>query len=103
MASKKNKKRQHSRTVELKRQMEQEKLADEKDRAKKRMDPTARLLLYGDLVFLAIFSLLEYQGLISQLVSGLCTVIGLILLVIALWFQFGNKKGGGSARMGPRL
>lgn len=89
----KNKKRQHSRTVDLKRQLEQEKLADEKDRAKKRMDPTARLLLYGDLVFLALFSFLEYRGLISQLTSGLCTIIGVVLLLIALWFQFGNKKG----------
>ena len=50
MASKKGKKRQHSRTVELKRQLEQEKLADQKDRNKKRMDPTARVLLYLSLI-----------------------------------------------------
>ena len=98
MANKKNKKRQHSRTVELKRQQEQAKLADEKDRAKKRMDPTARMLLYGDLVFLAIFSLLDYRGLISELAGGVCTIIGIILLLAALWFQFGNKAG-----KGPRL
>ncbi|WP_251318325.1 hypothetical protein [Flintibacter muris] len=100
MAAKKNKRRQHSRTVELKRQQEQEKLADAKDRAKKRMDPTARLLLYGDLVFLALFSLLEYQGLVSELVGAMGTIIGVILLIVALWFQFGKGKGGGS---GPRL
>ena len=98
MANKKNKKRQHSRTVELKRQQEQERLADEKDRAKKRMDPTARALLYGDLVFLALISLLEYYGLISPLVGGLCTILGVILLLAALWFQFGGKAG-----KGPRL
>lgn len=98
MASKKSKKRQHSRAVDLKRQQEQEKLADEKDRAKNRMDPTARMLLYGDLVFLALFSLLEYQGLVSELAGGLCTVIGVILLLTALWFQFGKKAG-----KGPRL
>ena len=98
MANKKSKKRQRSRTVELKRQQEQEKLADEKDRAKKRMDPTARMLLYGDLVFLAFFSFLDYQGLVSDLAGGLCTVIGVILLLTALWFQFGRKAG-----KGPRL
>lgn len=98
MASKKNKKRQHSRTVELKRQQEQAKLADEKDRAKKRMDPTARMLLYGDLVFLAIVSLLDYRGLISDLAGGICTIVGIILVVAALWFQFGKKAG-----RGPRL
>ena len=98
MANRKNKRRQHSRTVELKRQQEQEKLADEKDRAKKRMDPTARALLYGDLVFLALVSLLGYKGLISESADGLCTIIGVILLLAALWFQFGNKAG-----KGPRL
>lgn len=103
MAGKRNKKRPHSRTVELKRQVEQEKLASEKDRAKKRMDPTARLLLYGDLVFLALFSFLEYKGLISDLVSGLCTIIGVILLVIALWLQFGRKRDESGFGKGPRL
>lgn len=101
MAQKKNRKRSHSRTVELKRQMEQEKLADEKDRAKKRMDPTARALLYGDLIFLALSSLLYANGLLSDFASGLCTIAGVILLLIALWIQFG-PKGGGFGK-GPRL
>lgn len=92
MAAKKNKKRQHSRTVELKRQQEQEKLAGQK--GKKRLDPTARLLLYGDLVFLAIFSILDHRELISPQVSGLGTVIGVVLLLAALWFQFGRKGQG---------
>lgn len=98
MANKKSKKRQHSRTVDLKRQQEQERLADEKDRAKKRLDPTARMLLYGDLVFLAIISLLDYNSMLSELAGGVCTIIGVILLLAALWFQFGNKAG-----KGPRL
>ena len=98
MASKKNKKRQHSRTVDLKRQQEQEKLAEEKERSKQRLDPTARMLLYGDLVFLAIISLLDYRDLISDLAGGLCTIVGIILLLAALWFQFGNK-----VKKGPRL
>ena len=98
MANKKNKKRQHSRTVELKRQQEQEKLANEKDRAKNRLDPTARALLYGDLVFLAIISILDHNDMLSDLAGGLCTFIGIILLLTALWFQFGRK-----AKKGPRL
>lgn len=93
MATKK-KKRQHSRTVELKRQIEQEKLADEKSRNKKRMDPTARAMLYGDLVFLAVVSILEANSMLSPIVAGICTLIGLILMVAALWIQFGPKNGG---------
>ena len=99
----KNKKRRHSRTVDLKRQLEQEKLADEKDRAKKRMDPTARLLLYGDLVFLAVAAILDGRELISDFVSGCLTIIGVILLLLALWLQFGNRKGRGGLGKGPRL
>ena len=99
MANKRNRKRSRSRTEELKRQAEQEKRAGEKDRAKKRMDPTARTLLLGDLVFLAVVSLLEANGLVSDWIGGLCTIIGVVLLLAALWFQFGNRGSG----TGPRL
>ena len=91
----KNKKRQHSRTVDLKRQLEQEKLADEKSRAKNRWNPAGRALLWGDLVFLAAASLLEMNGLITDQAAGLCTIIGVILLLIALWLLFGNRRGKG--------
>lgn len=96
---KKNKKRQRSRTVELKRQQEQERLAN--DKGKKRLDPTARLLLYGDLVFLAVCSLLDYYELIPAPASALCTILGAILLLAALWFQFRPKDDGFGK--GPRL
>ena len=90
-----NKKRRHSRAVDLKRQMDQEKLADEKSRAKNRWNPAGRALLWGDLVFLALFSLLETNGLITDQAAGLCTIIGVALLLIALWLLFGNRKGKG--------
>ena len=94
MAKKKYKKRQHSPTVAAKRQQGQERLADEKARAGKRFDPTARALLLTDLVFLALVSLLDMNDIIPDVVSGVCTVMGVVLLIIALWFQFGNKKDG---------
>ena len=102
MAKKKYKKRQHSPTVAARRQQEQEKLADEKARSGKRFDPTARALLLTDLVFLAIVSLLDLNGVIPELVSGICTITGVVLLLVALWFQFGpkDKKGFGQ---GPKL
>ena len=95
----KNKKRRHSRTVEYKRQLEQDKLAGEK--AKNRWNPAGRALLWGDLVFLAAASLLEMNGLITDQAAGLCTIAGVILLLIALWLLFGTKKGGPGR--GPRL
>ena len=96
MSQKKHKKRHSQSTINAKRQANQAKLADEKDRMQKRMDPTARNLLLGDLVFLAICQLLYSNGIISETLSAISSIIGLTLLVIALWFQFGNKRGGNS-------
>lgn len=101
--AKKSKKRQHSRTVDIKRQLEQEKLADKKALAKKRLDPTARLLLYGDLIFLSVVTLLSINNMISDFFDGLCTVIGVVLLLTALWFQFGKKGENRGPGAGPRL
>ena len=61
-----------------------------KDRARKRMDPTARTLLFGNLVFCPLPCCSSGTG-SSPLFSGACTIIGVILLILALWFQFGGK------------
>lgn len=89
----KNKKRRHSRTVEIKRQLEQEKLAGEKkNRTKNRWNPTGRALLWGDLVLLATSALTERMGLVSEEAAGLATVMGIVLLFIALWLLFGKRR-----------
>ena len=100
MSHKKYKKRHSQSTINAKRQANQAKLADEKDRARKRMDPTARTLLLLDLVFLAIISLLDANQMISAPVSAISSIVGLLLLIAALWFQFGKGKFGNS---GPKL
>ena len=101
--ARKNEKRRHSSTVERKRQLEQEKLADERSRAKNRWNPAGRALLWSDLVFLAAAALLDANHLISDTASALCTLVGVILLFAALWLLFGNKKGqdgpGGRSRL----
>ena len=96
MSQKKHKKRHSQAVMDAKRQATQAKLADEKDRARKRMHPVARNLLFGDLVFLAACQLLYTQGMLSELVSSLATLVGIVLLVLALYFQFGKKRDGGS-------
>ena len=55
----------------------------------------------GNLVALA--AILEGNGLITPLVSGVVSIFGLVLMVIALWVQFGKKNGGGGGIGGPRL
>ena len=100
MAKKKYKKRTHSSTVEAKRLAEQERLAGEKSQAKKRWDPAGRALLYIDLIFLAVAAILDTNELVSDVVSGMCTIIGIILLVIALWLLFRKKNDGVGKRSG---
>ena len=95
MSQKKRKKR-HSQTVyEEKNRQKQEQLANDRARYGKRMNPTARNLLLINLVFLAAVNLLYNQGMISDFFSGLSTLLGIFLLIVALWFQFGKKNQGG--------
>ena len=79
MAQKKYKKRHHNSTVTAKKQAEAARIADEKDRNRKRMDPTARTLLLGDLVFLALVSMLDMAGMVPAPVSAICSLIGIDL------------------------
>ena len=87
MAQKKHKKRHSQDVMNAKRQATQANLAKERNR--NRMNPTARTLLFGDLIFLAVISMMDAAGMLSPTVTGSCTLIGFLLLVLALWYQFG--------------
>ena len=76
-------------------------IADEKDRYRKRMNPIARTILLGDLVFLAITAMLEQHGILPTTYSNFFAVIGALLIPVALYFQFIKKDGG--PKSGPRL
>jgi len=92
MAKKKYKKRHSQSTMNAKRQIAESRLAEEKSRAQNRMDPTARNLLFGDLVFLGVCQLLYSNGMMSETASLITTIIGFVMIVLALWFQFGHTK-----------
>ncbi|MGE4277112.1 MAG: hypothetical protein AB7E30_08040 [Lawsonibacter sp.] len=100
--SKKKKRRSNSSAAERTRSQGAT-LADEKDRARKRLNPTARNLMFGDLIFLAVCQLLYSNGLLSDFLSGIATLAGFFMLILALWFQFGKKginRSGGSGGTG---
>ena len=103
MSQKKHKKRQHSPTVAAKRQAQQARIAEEMSRSRNRMNPAARNLLLGNLVFLALAGLLERNGLIPTAAAGVCTILGIILLITALWLQFGRRGDDHSSGGSPRL
>ena len=77
-------------------------LTDEKTQSSKRFNPTARNILLGDLVMLAAATLLSENGLISDFMSSVVTILGLILMFVALWFQFVKKDINGPHGTGPR-
>jgi len=43
-------------------------------------------------------------GLLPEAVSNVVAIVGLVLLMIALWFQFGDPSGGSRTSSGrPKL
>ena len=96
----KHKKRHPNSTAAMRQKKEAAAIADRKDRDRRRMNPIARNILLGDLVFLAVIGLLEQHALISRTLSGAATILGALLIPVALYFQFVKKDTGAK---GPRL
>ncbi len=95
----KHKKRHSNSTIAAKQKAKAEAIADQKDRARRRMNPVARNLLLGDLVFLAASIWLEDLGILSPSLSGVASLVGAALIPIALYFQFVKKDGGSANRL----
>lgn len=95
----KHKKRHPNSTMAAKKRAEAEAIADQKDRARRRMNPVARNILLGDLVFLAACIWLEQLGVLSESLNHITALIGLALIPIALYFQFVKKDGGSANRL----
>ena len=73
------------------------------DGKRKRMNRTARNLLIVTLILLAAVQLLIQTQLIDEALANLLSLIGLILLLSALWVQFRDPSGGSSGGGAPRL
>ena len=58
----------------------------------KKFDPLARNILYTDLIILALAQIMYSNGWIGETLSGFSTVVGVVLLIVALYIQFGPKK-----------
>lgn len=97
----KRKKRHPNSSAAMRERAEAARVADDKDRYRKRMNPVARNLLLSDLVFMAVTAILEEKAIIPKALSNFFAVIGMVMLVVALYFQFVKKEGG--SKSGPRL
>ena len=95
----KRKKRHANSSAAVRQRAEAARIADEKDRYRKRMHPVARNILLGDLVFLAATAMLEQYGILPTTYSNFFAVIGALLIPVALYFQFVKKDGGASNRL----
>lgn len=98
--SKKKKRRSHSAPGGQNR-TQGSPLSEETRSGSKRFKPAARNLLFLDLIFLGVSQLLYSKQLLSQMASGLCTLVGLVLLLLALWIQFGRHEGSTGGPSGP--
>ena len=95
----KRKKRHANSSAAVRQRAEAARIADEKDRYRKRMHPVARNILLGDLVFMAATAWLEQIGILPTTYSNFFAVIGALLIPVALYFQFVKKDGGASNRL----
>lgn len=103
MSQKKHKKRhpQQKRNSASAPAMESEFASDGR---RKRMNRTSRNLLLLSLVLVAAANLLVNMGMMGQAMANVLSLVGIILLVLALWFQFRDPTGGGQSGVNaPRL
>ena len=103
MSQKKHKKRhpQQKRNAASTPAMESEFASDGR---RKRMNRTARNLLLLSLVLVAAVNLLVNMGMMGQAMANVLSLVGIILLVLALWFQFRDPTCGGQSGVNaPRL
>ena len=61
----------------------------------KKMNPRARNLLCIDLVMLAASEWMVRENMMSEAGANMIALFGVVLLLIALYLQFGIKKGKG--------
>lgn len=74
------------------------------DGRRRRMNRTSRNLLLLSLVLVAAVNLLVNMGMMGQAMANVLSLVGIILLVLALWFQFRDPTGGGQSGVNaPRL
>ena len=102
MSQKKHKKRHPQVKRPVSAPVEESEFAS--DGTRKRMNSTARNILLFALILMAATEAMFRAGLLPAAVSNVIAIVGLVLLMIALWFQFGDPSGGGRTSSGnPKL
>ena len=93
MSKKKHKKRNSNSYV-----MDKDPLKLQQTSSAKRLDTLPRNLLLSDLVLMAASQMMLDNGMISQTVADIVGIIGVIMLITALFLLFGpkNRTGGGT-------
>ena len=101
MSQKKHKKRHPQAKRRVSAPVEESEFAS--DGTRKRMNGTTRNILLFALILLAATEAMFRAGLLPE-VSNVVAIVGLVLLMIALWFQFGDPSGGSRTSSGrPKL
>ena len=102
MSQKKHKKRHPQAKRRVSAPVEESEFAS--DGTRKRMNGTTRNILLFALILLAATEAMFRAGLLPEAVSNVVAIVGQDLLMIALWFQFGDPSGGSRTSSGrPKL
>lgn len=75
---------------------------DEEVRDRKRLKTIARNILLADVAMLGVCQLLLSANIINGFTSGIISILGIVLMVVALWVQFGNHGHDDNTRSSSR-
>ena len=75
---------------------------DEEVRDRKRLKTIARNILLADVALLGVCQLLLTAGIISNFTSGIISMLGIVLMLVALWIQFGKHGHDDNTRSSNR-
>lgn len=75
---------------------------DEEVRDRKRLKTIARNILLADVAMLGLCQLLLTANIINSFTSGIISMLGIVLMVVALWVQFGKHGNDDNTRSSSR-
>ena len=75
---------------------------DEEVRDRKRLKTIARNILLVDVAMLGVCQLLVSANIINSFTSGIISMLGIVLMIVALWIQFGKHVNDDNTRSSSR-
>lgn len=92
-------KRKHNKHSSSPRSLDKDPMKLQQTSSSKRMDTLPRNILLSDLVILAASQMMLDKGMISSAMADFVGVVGVIMLIVALFLLFGPQNRAGGTRL----